>query len=349
MLIRDAKAVARNWVMQEAGNVAGFRGAYLAGSTSWLSDDATLPATSDLDINVVWSCPSAASKRGKFVHQGVLLDITPLSHDQVRSPELVLGHYHLAGGFRRPGIILDPSGELTKLQAAVARDYAKRHWVRRRCGHARARVSEGLAALDGRDPFHDQVLGWLFPTGVTAHVLLIAGLKNPTVRSRYVAARELLAAYGQEAFYETLLELLGCARLSRGHAEHHLAVLAQVFDVAKTVIKTPFPFASDISSAARPLAIDGSRDLIERDLHREAMFWIGVTYSRCLKVLAIDAATDMPDVKGLFDRGYRELLGDLGITSSTDIQRRSDQVEAHLDRVWEVAEAIMAGNAGIEE
>jgi hypothetical protein len=58
-----------------------------------------------------------------------------------------------------------------------------------------------------------------------------------------------------------------------------------VFDTAKAVIKTPFSFASDISDAAGPIAIDGSRELIERGLHREAVFWIVVTYSRCQKVL----------------------------------------------------------------
>ncbi|MFK4066636.1 hypothetical protein [Streptomyces sp. NPDC029674] len=34
---------------------------------------------------------------------------------------------------------------------------------------------------------------WLFPTGVTCHVLLAAALRNPTVRLRYPAACEALA------------------------------------------------------------------------------------------------------------------------------------------------------------
>jgi hypothetical protein len=62
------------------------------------------------------------------------------------------------------------------------------------------------------------VTAWLFATGVTTHVLLVAGLKNPTVRQRYVATRELLADYGRVDFYETLLELLGCAQMSRARA-----------------------------------------------------------------------------------------------------------------------------------
>ncbi len=346
MLVQHAKAVARQWVIEEARNLPGFHGAYFAGSTTWLPADGPLPPTSDLDINIVSTRPSAPNQRRKFVYQNVLLDVTTLSLEQLQSFDLILGDYHLAGGFRTPSIILDPSGQLTELQAAVSRGYAQRQWVRRRCEHARRRVLAGLAALDESEPVHDQVIGWIFPTAVTAHVLLVAGLRNPTVRRRYEAVRELLGEYGQLEFYETLLELVGCAGMSRAQAEQHLAALTEVFDAAAAMIKTPFSFASDISALARPVAIDGSRDLIERGLQREAMFWVAVTYSRCQKVLAVDAPAELTQ---RFDSGYRQLLGDLDITSFAELQQRSQQVEAQLARVWDVAEAIMALNPRIEK
>jgi hypothetical protein len=56
--------------------------------------------------------------------------------------------------------------------------------------------------------------------------------------------------------------------MGRVRVEHHLEALSEVFDAAKVVIRTPFPFASDITDAARPIAISGSRELIERSLHR---------------------------------------------------------------------------------
>lgn len=177
-------------------------------------------------------------------------------------------------------------------------------------------------------------------------MLLVAGLKNPTVRRRYVAARELLAEYGHLHFYETLLELLGCARMSRMRADQHLVALTAVFDVAKVVLKTPFFFASDISDLARPIALDGSRELIERGDHREAIFWMVATYSRCQKVLYHDAPAEMQD---RFSPGYRQLLGDLGITSFADLQQRGEEVKGLLPHVWEVAEAIMAANPAIED
>lgn len=345
MLVKRAKHAARQWVVDEASQTPGFYGAFFHGSINWLSDDDILPVNSDVDVMVVLTESNLPNKLGKFIYRDVLLEVSYLSRDQLQSPDMVLGQYHLAGSFRKPSIILDPSGQLTKLQAAVSKDYAKRQWVYRRCEHARDKVLNGYRVSE-TDPFHDQVLAWLFPTGRTTHILLTAGLKNPTVRRRYLAAKKLLADYGFLDFYQTLLEMLGCDNMSRGRVEHHLAALTDVFDAAKAVIKTPFFFASDISDTARPIAIDGSRELIESGHHREAVFWIVATYSRCQKVLFHDASVAMYE---RFNHGYRHLLGDLGITSFTDLQPRCEQVKAMLPRVWEVAEAIIEANPEIEE
>lgn len=134
------------------------------------------------------------------------------------------------------------------------------------------------------------------------------------------------------------------ACMSQSNARQHLARLAAAFDAAQSVICTPFSFAADISDVARPVAIDGSLDLIEHGDHREAMFWIAVTYSRCQKVLAQDG--DTRSMK-LHDPGYRKLLADLGICSFMDLQQRSRQVLEALPKVWKVAEAIMTANSEI--
>ena len=344
MRVNQAKASARRWVMEEARRIPGFAGAFFHGSINWLADDAVLPGTSDVDVVVVLSEPEPPRKPGKFLFADVLLDVSFLPADRVASPDEVLGQYHLAGSFHTASIIADPSGQLTALQTAVARDYAKRHWVLRRCDHARARMLSGYALREA-DPFPDQVTAWLFPTGILTHVLLVAGLKNPTVRGRYLAVRELLAAYGQLDVFESLLELLGCAGMSQPRAAHHLAALAAAFDAATAVIATPVFFAADISDVARPIAIDGSRELIARGDHREAIFWMVATWSRCQTVLLHDAPRTVYD---RHDRGYRALLADLGIVSFADLERGLNAVNGALPEVWAVAEAIVAANPAIE-
>lgn len=343
MIVKAAKVIARQWVTAEAINLPGFAGAFYHGSTNWLPGDAILPATSDLDIMVVFVDPPAV-KLGKFLYQGVLLEVSYLPSDQLRAPEVVLGQYHLAGSFHNASVIADPTGMLTQLQVAIAAGYAKRHWVEQRCEDARNRILSNLAAIKADMPFHDQVTAWLFGTGVTTHVLLVAGLRNPTVRRRYVTVRELLADYGHLDFHEKLLDLLGCAQMDRTQVEGHLAALTAVFDVAKTVIKTPFFFASDLTDLSRPIAIEGSQEMIEQGLHREAVFWIVATYARCLKVLHHDA----PEHYAQFIPGFQYLLSDLSVRSFTDLQQRGAQVKAFLPELWRVTEAIIAANRQIQ-
>ena len=148
---------------------------------------------------VVIDGPMPETKLGKFRQAGLLLEISYLSSEEVSSAKQVLGQYHLAGSFRNNGILADPTGKLTKIQREVARDFAKRTWVIRRCEHARDRVRTGFQT-QATDPFPDQVNSWLFPCGVLTHILLVAGLKNPTVRTRYLATRELLESYELEHF-----------------------------------------------------------------------------------------------------------------------------------------------------
>lgn len=345
MKVEQARETARRWVIEEASGIPAFCGAYTAGSTNWLPDDADLATTSDFDIMVVLTDPNQASRRGKFRYRDVLLEASYLRDDQLRSSDVVLSDYHLAPSFRTTNILLDPSGHLTALRATVCRDYAKRQLVRQRCANARDSSLRHLGSINEGTPLHDQVIAYLFGAGVTTHVLLAAGLRNPTVRARYVALRELLVDYDLVEFHETILELLGSARMSRERVARHLDTLTDSFDAAAKAIKTPFPFASDLSDIARPIAIDGSLELIDRGYHREAMFWIAVTHSRCQKVLSSDALGELPQK---FSDSYRDLLGDFGITSSADVRRRGMEVERLLPRVWEAAERIMGANQQIE-
>lgn len=346
MKVLDAKIAARRWAEEEAAKIPGFFGAFFHGSVNDLAEDAVLPAASDVDVMVALTDPEPPNKPGKFLYEGALLEVSYIPLDRIRTPEMILGQYRIAGSFRKPGVILDPWGTLTRLQNVVAREFAKRPWVVRRCEDAANNSRNCLQSLDPAAPFHDQVNTWLFGTGITTHVLLAAGLRNPTVRRRYAAVRDLLVEYGLPAFHETLLEMLGCGGMSPSDVEQHLGALAEAFDAAKTEIKTPFFFASDISDAARPIAIDGSMEMIDAGCHREAVFWIAATYCRCLKILFSDSPVEMYE---RFEAGFRRLVGDLGIVSFSDIRERCAQVNAFLPQVWDTAETILAANPGIEE
>lgn len=342
MTIQHAREVARRWVLEEMGSLSGLCGAYTAGSTNWLSEDANLPTISDLDIMVLAADANHAGRRNKVIYQGILLEVSYLRSDRFQAPEQILGDYHLAPSFRMTKILFDPSGHLAALLPAVALNYAKRQWVLERCNQATGKVLEHLRPDGGEAGLDAQVVSCLFAAGITTHVLLVAGLRNPTVRRRYVAVRELLAEYGQLDFHETMLELLGAAEISPARVHNHLAALAEIFDAAAKAIRTPFPFASDISESARPLALDASAELIACGYHREAMFWIAVTHSRCRQVLTADAPGKWEKI---FEGNYRELLADLGLSTFDDVRRRRAEIERVLPQVCDLAEKIIAANA----
>ena len=198
--------------------------------------------------------------------------------------------------------------------------------------------------MDPSEPFHRQVTPWLFGTGVLTHVLLVAGLRNPTVRTRYVAARDLLAAHGRGASHETLLASLGSTGMGPDRVARHLDALTAAFDAARSTSHTPVPFASDISLAARPVSIDGSRGMIDRGNHREAVFWLVVTFSRCLDIFAADAPAE---TFARFDRDYQSLLADLGIETPYDLRTRAADVRHLLPDVREWSDTIMAETPAI--
>ncbi|MEQ4721551.1 hypothetical protein [Nonomuraea sp. B19D2] len=328
MRIEQARQIARQWVQEEGAALPGFEGAFLTGSALWADPAAELAPTSDVDVIVVADQPA---RLGKFAYKGILLEVSSIP--ELGSAHDVLSDYHLAGSFHLPCVLADPSGRLTEIQRVVSRDFAERPWILARCTNAMDRVRGFINGIDERASLPDQVTSWLFGTGVTTHVLLVAGLRNPTIRRRYEAVRDLLAEHGRLDFHESLLDLLGCTNLSVAQVTRHLAALEKVFDATATVRAPSYRFDSDITPPARPVAIDGTRDLILRGLHREAVFWLVATYARCL-------AKRSAAGKSGYEDGFRELLGDLGAETRKDRRRRGDLVLAALPEVWQTAMAL---------
>ncbi len=342
MLVHEAKAIARDWVMANANRFPGFTGAFFHGSINWLAADDSLPPGSDVDVMLVLDAPPAV-KVGKFRHAGLLLEISHIAAGELASAEQILRTAHLAGSFHCPAVIADPTGRLTQLQAAVAAAYPEEQWVRARCRNVEQKIRRNLQGIDPGAPWHEQVTSWLFATGLTTHVLLVAGLQNPTVRKRYLAVRELLADYDQLSFHTALLAQLGAANVSEQQVREQLSALTTLFDLTSPLIRSSFFFASDLGVDARPIAIDGSRRLIEAGYHREAIFWIVATAARCQQVLHQDA----PAAYARERSHFQQLLAPLNIQAPHDLLDRSRQLIAFLPELWQMAERIMAANSQI--
>jgi hypothetical protein len=267
--------------------------------------------------------------RRKLAQDGVLFEVSYLARELFESPHQVLGDYHLAPSLQTAKVVFDPEGRLDAVRDVLRREYENPRWVRARCEAASGKVLKALGSAD------DPVMSCLFGAGITTHVLLAAGLRNPTVRGRYVAVRELLADHGFGEFHETLLELLGSRQMNAERATMHATALGEVFDAACNCLPPSVPFAAHIQACARPAAIDASMEMIARGDHREAMFWIAVTWSRCMTVLTANRCRDR----------FHEVLSDLGLYSDAAIQQRRREIERTLPQVCGIAERIIESTA----
>lgn len=344
MRVDQASEIAKAWVMEKGRQIPSFRGAVLHGSTAWARPDEEVEPDSDVDVLVIVES-DAAGKPGKLVYRNVLLEVSLLPFAEVADPERALSNAHLVGSFRGAGILADPHGDLARLTAVVGREFSRRSWVRARCRNVEEKLLGHLDRLAGEAPLPQSALSWLFGTGLTTHVLLTAGLRNPTVRKRYSAVRALLSECGRLNDYERLLRQLGCAALTAEEVACHLPALEAAFDDAASAIRSPFPWAADLTLDARRVAIDGSRRLVDSGEHREAVFWIAITYARCMQVLE----TDAPPLAEPHRSGFQSLLADLGIQKPADFQRRAAELRADLLWLREVAEALMDANPEIQD
>ncbi|WBC06135.1 hypothetical protein [Micromonospora sp. WMMA1976] len=334
MRVDTARAVAVEWVRERMRADPSIEGALFSGSTVGLPDDAVLPVWSDVDVLLVRREPGV--KVGKFVHRGVLLEVSTVTWAELGGPENVLGSWVFAPMFRTDGVIADPSGRLAAVRERVAAGFADPVWVRARCAGVRRRIEGGLRAVGGSAPapVAEQVLAWVFPTSLLAVWPAVAGLADPTVRRRYVRAERVLSRFGFADRYAGLLDTLDGGGVDASRVREHLAGLAVVFDEASRLPRDGFAFGADLGPAGRPVVFDGAAELIEAGRHREAMFWVLVTYARCHVVLGAVAPER--------ERAFGAALADLGVASAADRRRRADGLLAALPGWQAVVDAVAA-------
>lgn len=330
MRVQEARAVARDWVLRHAAKIPGYVAAWSVGSLQEVSPDQEIPAGSDLDVMIALDSVNAPPKPGKMLVDGLLLEFTYVSWANVANAESVAPDYHLSHGLFAATILDDRTGKLSELQKAITLRFTHPATIAVRMRTVQGRMHERLLGLDCEAPLQDRMLGWLFSAPLLCHLILVAALRNPTIRRRYVAARHLLAESGLADRYPALLATLGSQSMNKTQVEEHLDALAPTFAAAAShsmdAAAAGVVFASDISQAARGIVFDGTRTMIAAGDHREAVYWLAVTSARCHVLLARFA----PAVGVTHVAAFQRLCDDLGIGDPQALYLRRDELLATL-------------------
>ena len=340
MTVKECAAIAARFVRENETRHPGYIGAYVGGSTAAMPPGAQIAGGSDMDVYVVCEAPPP-SKRGKFEYLGALIEVSYVAAADIFPAEKALGDYHLANSLRYRFVLDDPRGALCALEKKVARDFAQLSNIIRRRDHALDRVRAGLMHIDYDAPLPDLTLSWLFPTGITTHAVLVSALRNPTIRLRYLRAREVMLENGLAREYEMLLEISGFERVTRAQAQALMDALEPIYDRAAAVQRTPFSFGSDISAQSRPAAIDALRTLSASGRQREVMFWIMATYARAMKILLVDD----PESYFKYLECFEGALALVGRRDNAAIGSQAGKVLAYLPKLGLITDRLAQKSA----
>ena len=290
--VSDAIHAAEAYIAERRDTIPGYVGAFIAGSVARLADDDPLPAGSDVDVMVV---AGEDGYLGKAHTGGLVIEGTVLPASVVFDADAVLRDYHLAPGIAHARIIDDPEGEIARVQEAVRARQADPETVRWRLDHVETRARATLTSAMEERPEAQRVTAWLFGTGQLAHLVLVAARENPTIRTRYARAGEVLSRHGEDVAYERLLRLARVNRLRRPAVEALARELEVLLGIAGPIAEgSDWRFATDIAPAMRPVVMDGIRGMIGEGHHREAMFPLAMTWLRCVHLLENEAPETVP-------------------------------------------------------
>lgn len=343
MNVREARSIARQWVADQVADAPGeLLGAFTWGSINWMAEEARLPASADVDIAVVVRELDPGRHRvAKRPYRGLAVEPCYVPRQRFASAEAVLGDYALAPNLVHGQVLLDPECLLERLRASVAPEYPRRQWIRRRCRQKRDEGVQFAGWGEASDSF-------LFAAAVAfqavhqlAQMVLIADLRNPTVKKALLAAREVLSAYGLERGHQELLALAGAADLGRDALLAAAGRCRRALDLACRWKRTPFGPDNHVNEHARATLEVDVPACVAAGTGRELAAWVGFLHSISMMALRNDAPAE---VEAGAWYGYLDDMATLGVATMEEARARVAACRRAFDRFTAVCDGIVDRN-----
>jgi hypothetical protein len=340
----QVKRIMKEWVDTSGCKTPGFLGAHLMGALVYMPDEAPFPPYRDTDLCLVVT-QGTQEEPLELVYQGLILEVGLYNTEKYSSPETVLGDAGLAPNLAVPSTLSDPTGWLASLQTSVEAEYARRKWVQARCDQEKKAVDESFTWLPHITVPHQALCALAGSFGVgLAGLVAAACLKPPTHRRAFVLMRELLEPEGFGPLQEELLEIFGFAHLAPAQVKRWAADLAETFDRAVQVVRTPGGLNFKLQPHIRPYLVDASLEMIASGDHREAAGWAAVFLCTANDAIQADG---LPEEKAYFRAKVDRLLAEVGWEDMRTYPARLQHARELADRVNAAADTLVACNPKI--
>lgn len=302
MNVLEAKAVAREWVTENAVEWPGMRAAHLVGGITAMDDNAPFPATKDIDLHLIFASDSAmVQQHGPMPNileaqvSGLAIEAGLKPVSEYQSPATILGNPELAFHFTVDSSLYDPDGWLSGLSREVIPHYADRQWVDARMRHEMTGQERAFSlralARDMLGPSGElSMLG--YSSTFLAGAFSVAALRAPKIGGRvFVTIRDYLDELDRLDLHERLLANFGLAGMSPSQAQGLLEETGQFFDLALLRKVQPHPFDHKLHAHLRPYLVDSCQRMIDEGFHREAAAWMIPFHLAATDILSIDGSS----------------------------------------------------------
>jgi len=158
------------------------------------------------------------------------------------------------------------------------------------------------------------------------------------MRKSLVNSRETLVDIGNAELYENILKIVGVCDITEVEVLDYITELTSAYDYALSVIQTRFYGDFDVNPFARPVAIDGSRNLLDAGYHREAMYWVICMRNWVQNVIENDGTE--PE-KTRFRAAYNHLLSAISIRNLHDLSTTANALREFIPEIMSTAYEII--------
>ena len=339
----QARSIAKQWVTEE---LARFPGEVLCvfthGSINWLEDDDPFSPSSDIDLVVVVPKIDPARHRPcKRPYGGSAVEAFYVPREWLLSKNAVLADFRLAPNVVHGKVLFDPERIMDGLRAAMAPELARRHWLRLRCRSVRDYALPVIAGFERSDSLIYLNAVTCLAVRAMAQMVLLADLKNPTVKKALVKARDVFSAYGMAEEQSKLLSLFGAAELDDASILVAACHCRQTLDEACRWLRTPFIGDNCVTVYSRPSLDVDVPACVAAGAGREIFSWVVTLYAHSMIALENDApAAVVAAAKQVY-------LGDMAsIRAATPAEARAQMLACRpaLEHMVDLCDDIIARN-----